>query len=116
MWRYPFGSGGKRVATRPPFLPEATSSSTMVRMKSVGAAAVGGGSSGWAMHRHFIGTGSARSSVGDQQPRGPLNLGFRRQMKGFKRRRVRHGRVQRPHDAHRRIEELESLLLDDRGE
>src|SRR5215468_7784867 len=34
MCRYPFGSGGKRVATRPPCLPARTSSAMSVRMKS----------------------------------------------------------------------------------
>ena len=36
MCRYPFGSGGKRVATRPPFFPTLMSSLTIVRMKSSG--------------------------------------------------------------------------------
>src|SRR5678815_2281260 len=34
MWRYPFGSGGKRVATRPACLPLALSALTISRMKS----------------------------------------------------------------------------------
>src|SRR5438094_10509333 len=34
MWRYPFGSGGKRVTTRPPHLPVRRSSSTIRRTKS----------------------------------------------------------------------------------
>src|SRR5262249_28136059 len=34
MCRYPFGSGGNRVATRPWCFPDATSSATMERMKS----------------------------------------------------------------------------------
>src|SRR5689334_6640400 len=33
MWRYPFGSGGKRVATRPPCFWLRTSSATMSSMK-----------------------------------------------------------------------------------
>ena len=36
MCRYPLGSGGKRVCTRPPCLPVFRSSATMVRMKSSG--------------------------------------------------------------------------------
>src|SRR6266849_4972069 len=32
--RYPLGSGGNRVCTRPPFLPALTSSATRARMKS----------------------------------------------------------------------------------
>src|SRR5687767_2343552 len=35
--KYPLGSGGKRVTTRPPFLPSATSAATMSRIKSCGA-------------------------------------------------------------------------------
>ena len=42
MCRYPFGSGGKRVATRPPCFPAARSSATIVRMKSAGAAGEAG--------------------------------------------------------------------------
>jgi hypothetical protein len=34
MWSDPFGSGGKRVCTLPPFLPLFTSASIMVRTKS----------------------------------------------------------------------------------
>src|ERR1700752_4092638 len=37
MWRKPFGSGGKRVTTRPPFFPAARSAATIARMKSLGA-------------------------------------------------------------------------------
>ncbi len=37
MWRYPFGSGGKRVTTRPPCLPVRLSSATMSRTKSLAA-------------------------------------------------------------------------------
>src|SRR5437016_2588503 len=46
MCRYPLGSGGNLVATRPWCLPDARSSSTIVRMKSTGrAGAVDPGSS-----------------------------------------------------------------------
>src|SRR3989338_6494975 len=34
MWRYPFGSGGKRVITRPSVVPAATSADTISRTKS----------------------------------------------------------------------------------
>src|SRR5438552_1828942 len=37
MCRYPFGSGGKRVCTRPPCLPVRMSSATISRTKSSGA-------------------------------------------------------------------------------
>src|SRR5882762_4016326 len=60
MWRWPFGSGGKRVTTRPPFFPAARSAATMLRMKSFGAL------------RSSAGTGplpgcdeGARQSIGD---------------------------------------------------
>src|SRR5512147_2743940 len=47
MWRYPLGSGGKRVATRPPCLLVFKSVSMMARMKSVGEdISVGGISAG----------------------------------------------------------------------
>src|ERR1051325_8098974 len=36
MCRYPFGSGGKRVTTRPARLPVSMSRATMARMKSEG--------------------------------------------------------------------------------
>src|SRR5215813_6624587 len=39
MWRYPFGSGGKRVQTRPLYLLFFRSSTMMSRMKFPGAAA-----------------------------------------------------------------------------
>jgi hypothetical protein len=38
IWRYPFGSGGNRVATRPSFLFAFKSSATISRIKSVGGA------------------------------------------------------------------------------
>jgi hypothetical protein len=41
MCRYPFGSGGKRVATRPACLPDALSATTISRMKSSLAPASG---------------------------------------------------------------------------
>src|SRR5438093_11720950 len=40
MCRYPLGSGGNRVATRPSCFPATMSSSTIARMKSTGGAAV----------------------------------------------------------------------------
>src|SRR5262245_46850390 len=36
MCKYPFGSGGKRVTTRPPCLPAARSAATISRMKLEG--------------------------------------------------------------------------------
>ena len=43
MCRYPFGSGGKRVCTRPPYLLVLRSSRMMSRMKLDGAALGAGG-------------------------------------------------------------------------
>src|SRR3990172_3486706 len=36
IWRCPFGSGGNRVTTRPPYLPALRSAATISRMKSEG--------------------------------------------------------------------------------
>ena len=41
MCRYPFGSGGKRVWTRPPCFPAARSATMISRMKSLGAVPAG---------------------------------------------------------------------------
>src|SRR5207237_2516618 len=49
-----------------------------------------------------------------QQPRGPLNVLLAWKEFFLQRRRVRHGRVERADDAHRRVEVLECLFLDDR--
>src|SRR5213078_4553086 len=58
----------------------------------------------------------AANSVADQQPRRALDLGLRRQERLLERRRIRNGSVERADHTNGRVERLEGLLLDDRGE
>src|SRR5262249_30866712 len=64
MWRYPLGSGGKRVTTRPPQRLTRTSSATRVRMK---LAVRVGSLIGSIVSRAFVGRPGAGASLGDPE-------------------------------------------------
>ena len=53
-------------------------------------------------------------SVGEKTPGGAFDFAFRRQIRVFERRRIRHRRIQGADDADGCVQELEGLLLDDR--
>src|SRR5207237_3215149 len=55
-------------------------------------------------------------SVSREEPGGSLDFRFAGQKCLFERRRIRHGRVERPDDAHGRVQRFEGLLLDNRGD
>src|SRR5579864_9427282 len=115
MWRYPLGSGGNLVATRPWCLPDARSSSTIVRMKSTGRAGVVEPRSSDMAMVHIILvivtylrcpgllTGSmSHRSVFQEEARGALHPRFTRQVELLEGRGVGNRRVQGANDAHRR--------------